>query len=276
MEQKLTEAKAENNEEAIEYLSFIKSSVEDGSYFKDGLNWYFFRYVTPICDRTLLIFGAIIASVVLYCLVQMVRSAFPLVEEVPVFVAAADTSVSFPNLVNLKPRKDSPGYDQNILTVDEAVAKYLLEIYVKDRESYDFSKAEVEEVNRKFNRIRTLSSAEEYRVFQLIMSRDNPASPLNNFGQNIRRDVKIESVKLVRKEVVGFANQAKEFLQNVLPSEAEVRFIATTKTTDANEVTKDESERYITKISFDFAGAQKDKKKDLGFAVKGYKLYKIK
>jgi type IV secretory pathway component VirB8 len=224
----------------------------------------------------LLIFGAIIASVVLYCLVQMVRSAFPLVEEVPVFVAAADTSVSFPNLVNLKPRKDSPGYDQNILTVDEAVAKYLLEIYVKDRESYDFSKAEVEEVNRKFNRIRTLSSAEEYRVFQLIMSRDNPASPLNNFGQNIRRDVKIESVKLVRKEVVGFANQAKEFLQNVLPSEAEVRFIATTKTTDANEVTKDESERYITKISFDFAGAQKDKKKDLGFAVKGYKLYKIK
>jgi type IV secretory pathway component VirB8 len=276
MEQKLTEAKAENNEEAIEYLGFIKSSVEDGSYFKDGLNWYFFRYVTPICDRTLLIFGAIIASVVLYCLVQMVRSAFPLVEEVPVFLAAADTSVSFPNLVNLKPRKDSPGYDQNILTVDEAVAKYLLEIYVKDRESYDFSKAEVEEVNRKFNRIRTLSSAEEYRVFQLIMSRDNPASPLNNFGQNIRRDVKIESVKLVRKEVVGFANQAKEFLQNVLPSEAEVRFIATTKTTDANEVTKDESERYITKISFDFAGAQKDKKKDLGFAVKGYKLYKIK
>lgn len=276
MEQKLTEAKAENNEEAIEYLGFIKSSVEDGSYFKDGLNWYFFRYVTPICDRTLLIFGAIIASVVLYCLVQMVRSAFPLVEEVPVFVAAADTSVSFPNLVNLKPRKDSPGYDQNILTVDEAVAKYLLEIYVKDRESYDFSKAEVEEVNRKFNRIRTLSSAEEYRVFQLIMSRDNPASPLNNFGQNIRRDVKIESVKLVRKEVVGFANQAKDFLKNVLPSEAEVRFIATTKTTDANEVTKDESERYITKISFDFAGAQKDKKKDLGFAVKGYKLYKIK
>jgi len=131
-------------------------------------------------------------------------------------------------------------------------------------------------VNRKFNRIRNLSSAEEYRVFQLIMSRDNPSSPLNNFGQNVKRDVKIESVKLVRKEVVGFANQAKDFLKNVLPSEAEVRFIATTKTTDANEVTKDESERYITKISFDFAGAQKDKKKDLGFAVKGYKLYKIK
>jgi type IV secretory pathway component VirB8 len=276
MEQKLTEAKAENNEEAIEYLSFIKSSVDDGSYFKDGLNWYFFRYVTPICDRTLLIFGAIIASVVLFCLVQMVKSAFPLVEQVPVFVAAADTSVSFPNLVNLKPRKDSPGYDQNILTVDEAVAKYLLEIYVKDRESYDFSRAEVEEVNHKFNRIRTLSSAQEYRVFQLIMSRDNPSSPLNNFGQNIKRDVKIESVKLVRKEVVGFANQAKDFLKNILPSEAEVRFIATTKTTDANEVTKDESERYIAKISFDFAGAQKDKKKDLGFAVKGYKLYKIK
>ena len=79
MEQKLEEIKNESREEADEYFDFIKKSVDDGSYFKDAVNWYFFRYVTPICDRTLLIFGAMIAFVVLFFLIQMVRSDFPLV-----------------------------------------------------------------------------------------------------------------------------------------------------------------------------------------------------
>ena len=26
---------------------------KDGQYFKDGLDWYFFRYVNPFCERTI-------------------------------------------------------------------------------------------------------------------------------------------------------------------------------------------------------------------------------
>ncbi len=276
MEQKLTEIKKENSEEVAEYLAFIKSSVDDGSYFKDALNWYFFRYVTPICDRTLLIFGAIVAAVVLFFLIQMVRSAFPLVERFPVFLYAKDQSLYFPNLIDLKPKKGEENYDQNIATVDEAVLKYLLTAYVKNREAYDFSKAEVEDVNKKFNRIRNLSTSQEYRNFQLVMSKDNSNSPINDFGQKVQKLVKIESVKLVKKQPKNFTNQAKEFLSSQIPTQAEVRFIATTKRAISDEEIKEESERYIAKINFTFDGIKKDQKGKLGFIVSSYKLFKVK
>jgi type IV secretory pathway component VirB8 len=277
MEQKLEEIKNENQEEADNYFQFIKASVADGSYFKDALNWYFFRYVTPICDRTLLIFGAIVACVVLFFLVQMVRSAFPLVQEAPIFIRARDQSLYFPNLVDLKPKKGKAGYDSEIFTVDEAVAKYLLSSYVQEREGYDFSKAEVEDVNRKFNHVRNLSSANEYKAFQLVMSKDNPGSPINQFGQDVSKSVKIDSVKLVKKEAIDFADMAKDYLSYKLPSEAEVRFTAITKTTDEeSEKMEEEKERYIAKINFTFDGIKKGEAGTLGFTVNSYKLYKVK
>ncbi len=273
--QDIEEIIIETEEEKEEYLKFIKSSVEDGVYFKDALNWYFFRYVTPICDRTLLIFGAIIASVVLFFLYQMIDSAFPLVEKVPVFVAARDQSASFPNIVTLKPKKGADSYDQEIKTVDEAVIKYLLSVYIKDRESYDFSKAEAEDVNRKFNRLKNLSSAEEYRNFQLVMSPDNPDSPIKNFGHPVNKFAKVESVKFVRKEAAGFANQAKLFLSNQIPSEAEVRFSTVLKTASDQGV-KEEKERYLAKVKFDFESIKQDQKGSIKFTVNSYKLFKIK
>lgn len=277
MEQKLEEITKESQEEADEYFEFIKSSVANGSYFKDAVNWYFFRYVTPICDRTMLIFGAMLAAVVLYFLIQMVQSAFPLVEEVPVFIKAQDQSVSFPNLVALKPRKGEAGYDPSVKTVDEAVAKYLIATYVEDREGFDFSKAEIADVNNKFNRVRNTSSVAEYRVFQLIMSKDNPDSPINHFGQPVSKTVEIESVKLVQKESQSIAIKAREYLTNKIPTEAEVRFYTVTRVKSVESSTPTETrERFIVKVSFTFGGVNKEGHGMLNFNVNGYKLYKVK
>lgn len=277
MEQKLEETKKENSGEVTEYLEYIKSSVDDGSYFKDALNWYLFRYVTPICDRTLLIFGAIIAAVVLFFLVQMIQMAFPLVEKVPIFVRSQDQSIYFPSLVDLKPKKDQKNYDPNIATVDEAVLKYLLSNYVVNREAFDFSKAEIEDVNKKFNRIKNVSSDEEYRAFQLIMSKDNPASPINYFGLNVKKLVKIDSVQLIKEQPKDFANKAKVFLSNKIPTDAEIRFTVTdiSAPSDAPEQVKRDSSRYIAKINFAFDGVKKDQKGTLNFMIKSYRLFKI-
>lgn len=275
MEKKLAEIKAEDHEEAAEYLAFIKGSVEEGAYFKDALNWYFFRYVTPICDRTLLIFGAIVAAVVLFFLYQMIDSAFPLVQKVPVFITAKDQTTYFPNIQPLKPRKGEENYDQGIETVDQSILKYLLSTYIADRESYDFSKAETEDVNIKFNRVKNLSSAEEYRNFQLIISPDNPNSPIKNFGQNVSKSVKVESVTFVKKEAQNFTDRALQFLSNKIPTETEVRFYTVLKTV-SEDGENEEKERYLAKINFDFDGVAKEKKGDLKFTVNSYKLYKIK
>jgi len=275
MEKNIEEINQEEAEQAKEYSEFIKTSVADGSYFKDALNWYFFRYVTPICDRTLLIFGAIIACVVLFCLTQMIRSAFPLVEKVPIFVRAKDQSLYFPSLVNLKPTAKQPGYDRLIENVDEAVAKYLISVYVKDREGFDYSKAVVDDVNKKFNRIRAMSSGDQYRNFQLIMSKDNPDSPINKFGQNVVKNVKIDSIIFLRKQQKSFVDKARGFMSNQIPTEVEVRFTATTRTT-TEDGASDNIESYLAKISFAFSGANKSKNDRIDFSVNSYKLFKIK
>lgn len=277
MDQRLSELARVKDEQAKEYFQFIKSSTRDGSFFKDALDWYFFRYLTPICDRTLLIFGAIIAAVVFYCLIQMIKGAFPLEIREPVIIRSLDQTQYFPHIIPIRPRKGQDGFDPDIRTVDEAVAKYLLSFYVKDREGYDFSKGDVEEVNKKLNHMRNLSSASEYKNFQTIMSKDNPSSPVNNFDQNIVKTIAIDSVKFARKEVKDFKAQALEYLSNDIPTQAEIRFTATTKTTNDNEETKSDKQRYLAKINFTFDGVNKD---DQGavvkFAVNSYTLYKVK
>lgn len=279
MEQKIEEVKNEDSDQAKEYLDFIKSSVADGSYFKDAINWYYFRYVTPICDRTMLIFGAILAAVVLYFLITMIQGAFPLVVKEPVFIRSKDQSLYFPELVGLKPKVGIQNYDPAIKTVDEAVAKYLVITYVKDRENYDFSKARIEDVNSKFNRIRNISSSDEYRNFQLVMSKDNPNSPIHDFGRDVVKTVKIESVKFAQKEAKNLLQRAHDFLINKVPNQAEIRFTATTRSVSSMGEISEDKQRYLAQITFDFDGVNKDEKNNGGvlrFMVNDYKLFKVR
>lgn len=289
MEQKFETFKKENPEHLEEHFEFVRASVKDGSYFKDGLNWYFFRYVNPFCERTILSFAGIVACVISYCLIVMIQSAFPLVEKKPIIIRAVDQSKYFPNLVSLKPHikgMGSENYDPTITTVDEAILKYLLSVYISDREGYDYSKSEIEDVNTKFAHIRNTSSDGQYREFQLYMSKDNPESPILNFGQKVTKTVEVKSVTFIKKEPTDFASKAKNFIKATIPTDAEVRFTTTLKIVDDNGAVKTEKQNYVAKLNFAFLGAVKDNQKDkvpeskkqdgvLGFMVKNYKLYKV-
>ncbi len=277
MEQKLEELKKIDDSQAKEYFEFIKSSVEDKTYFKDALDWYLFRYVAPICDRTLLTFGAILSIVVMFFLYSMIESAFPLVEKKPIFIASSDQSLYFPSLIPLKVKKGELGYDPDIVTIDEALIKYLISTYVKKREEYDYSKAEVDVVNRQFNYVRNNSTADEYRNFQMMMSRDNPESPLLNFGVNVSKTVKIDSVKLSKDKPDDLMEKTRSFFAASIPSSAEIRFTTTLKTVDDSGESKENRQSYVVQINFNFSGVKKNSRNnDLNFIVNGYKLFKVK
>lgn len=275
MKKTIIEAYNEQDEEAKEYLDFVKSSVEDGSYFKDATNWYFFRYLSPICDRTMLLFGSAVALVVTFFLYQMIESAFPLVEEKPIFIAEKDASLYFPNLISLKPKEGQIGYDREIETVDEAILKYLIKSYIIERESFDFSSANISDVNTKFNYLQSTSSAQQYKIFQMSMGKDNPDSPIKFFGKPFSKEVEIESVKLIKKEYKDLAEQAKYFLTYDIPVEAEVRFVVITKNSTIKENVQESRERFLSKINFSFDGVLKEKKDKLNFIVNRYRLFKI-
>ncbi|MBM5782188.1 MAG: hypothetical protein FJ368_02065, partial [Pelagibacterales bacterium] len=137
----------------------------------------------------------------------MIQNSFPLVEEFPVIIKSKDQSLYFPHLVALKSKEK-----KEVMTVDESIAQYLLSIYVKDREGYDFSKAEISDVNKKFSRIKNTSSVDEYRRFQIIMSRDNPESPINQFGKDVSKQAEITSIVFVKKTSDSLSGKARDFI----------------------------------------------------------------
>lgn len=255
-----------------EYNEFIKESVKDGSYFNDARDWYIFRYVLPICERSVLFFLALLSGITSYSLFLILENSLPMKEMVPITIVAKDTSLYFPVIKKLRDAED-------LRSVDEAVVKYLLIKYLKEREEYDFRSANIEELNNKFSAIKNNSSADEYKSFQNFMSKDNAISPIYNFGKNITRTITIDSVNFKRMEITSIADRAKDFMSMDLPGEVEIRYKATIA-----EGGKISSQNYLTKISFKFSGIEQKKsklaennspKKKLDFTVISYKTYKV-
>ncbi len=271
-EKGLEELKNEDKEQLDEYFKFIKDSVKDKSYFKDAMDWYYLRYVNPLCDRTIMAFAAIIAAVSFYFLVQIISNTFPLVEKVPIVIKDHDSSIYRPVIRELKDKNV-----KEIANVDELVAKYLVSSYVIDRESYDYRKSEVRDVNIKFNRIKNVSSYGEYKNFQLFMSKDNANSPLNNFGRDVYRTTEISSVVFAKAKNEDYYSKFKNFFTTKIPTEAEIRFTTITHTAKLDGGEDQIRENFLVKIKFDFAGLNREAKSGvLNFVVNDYKLYKIK
>ncbi|NBX53141.1 MAG: hypothetical protein EBT63_05790 [Proteobacteria bacterium] len=271
----------EDKEEQIEYCNLVKESVDSGKYFKDALDWYHLRYITPICDRAYLILTILLLFFMIYVVKTMSDSIFPLVVQQPIFTSAknayADKDRFSPRIVKLKPRQGEAGFDPRIENFDDSVIKYLLINYVQDREQFDFRKAKIEDVNKKFNRIKNNSNFREYKNFQIFMSKENPSSPIRFFGKNSKRDIKVTSLKFYRRQPKNFAEKIIFFIANTIPTEADVSFAATTTTVDEIGNIKKVNEEFLVKIKYDYQPIFKnDTKSNITFNVNQYVLYRVK
>ncbi len=271
------EEELDNFEIKMKYNEFVKENITNGQYFKDGRDWYFFRYVNPICDRMTLIIGMTILLFTIYSINNIINAIFPLVISQPIFVSPKDPTIYQTKIVKLKPRKGENGFDPEIQTVDESIIKYLISVYIKDRESFDFRKGETEVVNKKFNRIKTNSTFREYKNFQLIMSKENKDSPMHNFGKNVVKKVFFESISFKRKEGKNALEKALFFIANSVPLEADVRFYTEViKIDDLGQIEK-KYQKYLAKIKYDYTPVYKsDKQPSVAFNINKYTLYKVK
>lgn len=263
-------------------LQNIRDAVESGDFFKEAFEWYFARYVRPLCDRTILIICAIIAIFVLNSLYTMFKNTFPLVVSKPIFTSGHDQSLYFPKITKLRPKAGEKGYDADLKTVDDSVIKYLISNYIKDREGYDFSKGEIEEVNNKINRIKNLSSDQEFGKFYGFMGEENPESPINYFGRKIKKIITIDSVKFTRIERRSAASKVFNYFKLEIPLEASVNFTATTSWIDDDGKKNSSEEKFFVKIGYEyepinFNPSKKDNnQKSLKFLVRKYDLYRPK
>ncbi len=126
--------------------------------------------------------------------------------------------------------------------------------------------------------MKNISSEMEYRKFQLFMSKDNPDSPIHDFGLRARKDIEIKSVKFISKEASNFASKAIDFITGKIPSQAEVRFLATTTRVLESEEETTSKQEYLVKISFTFNGVSKVEssiRNVIKFVVNDYQLFKV-
>ncbi len=253
--------------EQQEYNDFVKSLVRDGSYFKDARDWYIFRYVQPVCERTMLFFITIISGFVTYVLVMTILNSLPIKQEVAVIIRPKDQSLYFSVIT---PLRDSA----ELKNIDEAVSKYLLTEYIKKREGYDFRKTNIEALNNQMNYIKNNSSIQEYRDFQAFLSKNNPDSPITYFGRDFQRLVDVKSVEFLQTKTDTLIDTARYFVASDLPSNANIKYTVTTKINSITTSTK----QYLVKINFKFSGVNSKKSSDLNldFTVISYKVYKIK
>lgn len=168
-------------------------------------------------------------------------------------------------------------FDPEVQNFDDSILKFLLINYVKNREEFDFSKSNIEDVNKKFNRIKSNSNLREYKNFQAIMSKENKNSPIQFFGRNVKKTIALESIKFNRPKPKNFAQKILFFIANSIPLEADIRFLSTTRTVDEFGFEKITSEIFLAKIKYDYQPIfKKDNQTKINFSVNKYVLYKVK
>jgi type IV secretory pathway component VirB8 len=266
-----------DQEELNEYFSFVKQNIDSGKYFKDAIDWYYFRYVNQICERAYLIIAIVILLSISYVVKTMSDSLFPLVVPQPIFISAKSTKDAVPKIVKLKPRKGEANFDPRVENFDDSIIKYLLKNYVINREKFDFKDGDIEQVNKKFNRIKNTSTLREYKNFQKYMSKDNPNSPIKLFSKNATREITINEIKFYRKTPKNFAEKIIFYIANSIPYEADVFFSSNTKTYNDIGLPIYNTEKFMAKIKYDYQPFFKtNTQANINFSVSQYVLYKVK
>jgi type IV secretory pathway component VirB8 len=252
----------------------LHAAIESGEFFADSFDWYFFRYVKPFCERTTLLIFAICALFMPFSLYEMVGNSFPLVVSKPIFSPVHEYQTK---LIKLRFKPKESNYDPDIKTIDDSVIKYLVGNYIIDREGFDFSTGEIEDVNDKINRIKNRSNDLEFSKFYGFMSEENPQSPINFFGKKTRKTIKIDSIRFNRST----STKLIDYFKNELPLEAVAKFTATTVSVSEDGQRLSNEEKFLVKIGYEYepikANSEERSKsqKTLKFIVRKYELFRV-
>lgn len=234
----------------IDYLQEQKiaaEKIEDKTYFKDALNWYFVKYLSPISERSILIGLCLISLFSGLIIYLIINAMFPLVENVPVILQERDSSKYAPIVRELNAKKD------RLDNINEAVARHLVNEYVRERESFDYSEGNIEAYNKKLLIMQNNSSASILKDFKEINDINSKSSPLKYFGRNVTRDIEIIGFEYVRKKDGGLLNKIKNsFLFKKASNEAIVTMKLVTKTLGKTIVKVQR-----VRVSFYFNGIEK-------------------
>ena len=153
-------------------------------YFALSRNWYDELYHRPMIERGYFILLSLFAFLTIFFAFLVYESMFPLAPTVPYLVTTDNINEDLPVIRHLRTTEDQ--------TLQESLVKFLVEDYVTQRETYNYTQDSIE---RRFNRVHSTSEPAIFSAYQQLMNPENRSSPLSYLGRDGTRRPRINSTQ---------------------------------------------------------------------------------
>lgn len=237
--------------ESQETYQDIHRMIEDGSYFRDALDWYAFTYLAPIWQRSIAFFVCLFMLIAAIPVIISFDHLYPLSTRIPFVVWAKYSEDQYPTLKKLAENMDNS---------EEMLIQYFIVNYIKDRETY--LPGNRADMRYREARVREASSRRVDREYNRFTSPKNPDSPFAVYGKNSRR--------VISNIRVTFPKGQKKLALARATFDA---YVSNVRNKQVINVTKWEAE-----ISFRFTDLRLvlDEKRELQLNVQRYQVKQIK
>lgn len=230
----------------------IARYVDRGDYFRDSVQWYCKKFISPIPHWAYIFVIIIFMLYGTYIITTLFLSDLQ-VKKYPLPIYSVDQVKYFPHIKPLSEKKEP---------INVSISRYLTSSYVKAREEYNFANIGTEKGEFNKNFINSISSARTSYEYESYISNENPDSPIVRYKTFTIRNISIDDVVLVGRWD--------------LPEKALIYYTA-------DEISKDGStnrEKWISEITFSMNDLEKKKtekesRAQLRFTVTSYKSKKL-
>ena len=191
----------------------LTESIENGEYFKEAREWYFYKFCKPISEKFFWLFILVLLLVSIIPLYSEISAWYPLKNSKAIILFNKD-----PEFVQIVKKMENP--DKN---PDLAILRHLLKNYVQMREEYLPGSLNLVKIDNRLKKISNNSSREITKDFQNIFATNDNINPMVRLGKFGTREVEFLDFKIEVEEKSLF----EKLLSNTyisLPNNAVVIF----------------------------------------------------
>ena len=218
-------------------------------------HWYQDRYQHVLTQRNILALVALLALLTALVSVFIVMHMAPL-KSVEPYLLAIDEKTGIAQKVDPVSRQD--------YAASEAVDRYFTSMYMRVRESYNFSI-----LRYNYNLVRLMSTPEVFYGFRRLADPGNPDSLAAHLQSNGQRDIKIKSLSYISNPLAK-GQRAETTTSKIMQ--------ARITTTDTMPNQADVVQQWVVTVTFEYANLNLNEAEQLlnplGYSVTSYQIHR--
>jgi len=183
----------------------ITKKIDDGSYFKDALDWYNKKYLFPIIERSYVFVLSIFIILAFLLVANSLYNIFPITRQFsfPIYV---DNSTEYITMM----RKLSAEGE----TPQQSIAKHLVNDYILTREEFDARAQAKSYMKRKLKKVKNSSSKSVFNDYRNYLDQIGIFNPALHHSNKQIRKITINSFKFINFETTS--GKARIFFESTI------------------------------------------------------------